>query len=245
MVVYKYKLADPLLENLYDQKIARVLYDHPKGLGFNKIQEKTGLPRKTVNNHLKSMLIDGVITKKKLGSNPNSPTIYRIKIDEQQKNLLEYCVNNTFDIQSNKDLVKTKIQRRETASHFLQLVSITYFILLSQYQLLPKGKIMYQLFLNLLEEKLQKFRKSLYKEFSQKERMEIYFQANSIFLWEYARSLGTYLTVVENVKKKRTDKEVINLIGSITPQQIQGFILKLNEGLEKEIPKLEKRFGKL
>jgi len=91
----------------------------------------------------------------------------------------------------------------------------------------------------------RKFRISLYKEFSQKERMEIYFQANSIFLWEYARSLGTYLTVVENVKKKRTDKEVINLIGSITPQQIQGFILKLNEGLEKEIPKLEKRFGKL
>ena len=238
-------MADPLLENLYDQKIARVLYDHPKGLGFNKIQEKTGLPRKTVNNHLESMRRDGIITKKKLGSNQNSPTIYKIKIDERQRNLLEYCMNNTFDMHSNKDLIKTKIQRRETASHFLYSVSIVFFALVSQYQLLPKGKIMFQLFLNLLEEKLEHFRKSLYKEFSQKERMEIYIQANSIFLWEYTRSLGTYLIVAENVKKTRTPEEVINLIGSITPQQIQEFGKEMKKGLEKEIPKLEKRFGKL
>ena len=93
----------------HDQRILIVLNEFPEGLGFNEIKEKTGMPAKTLKNHLDFLVDQKLISRDETRPGKKGyPVLYKIAINEDLRYLLQTTIKQAFDIQL--DDTKKKIQ---------------------------------------------------------------------------------------------------------------------------------------
>ena len=71
------------------EKIVSVLSDNQDGLGFNDLKRKTELHSKVLQDNLKKLVADGVVTKNKAGVNRWDKSNYKLTIDPDFLKVIE------------------------------------------------------------------------------------------------------------------------------------------------------------
>lgn len=202
-------MNDELDLDQYDEKITNVLYDFPNGVGFNELFRRTGLPKKTLNNHLIHLERHGIIKKEKLLPYHSAPSNYTLLIDEVMRTSIDSTVKTVF-VAINSTYGYSKSKQYEMFPFIAQILSNHISLGLVQYLLLPHGKALYQILLNKLEARLDEYKKHIAKNFSKNAKDDIYSICNTVVnplvLAQHAVILGDIET---QVNKRRTNDEIV------------------------------------
>ena len=194
----------------YDEKICSVLFDHPGGLGFNDLLRKTEFNKKTFNNHLDHLVRNEIIKKEKLFSYHGGATRYTLLIDEGRRKSIEHVVEEGKNvIEYTKKL--SKVKQYEITPFVLQGIANTFLLSIVQYLTDPQGKILYQIFLNKLEELLDEYKAYINKNFSKK-AIQTIFLTSSVVVYPFQNAvIATIGGDIEasNINKQRTFEDVL------------------------------------
>jgi len=202
-------MKDELDLDQYDEKITNVLYDLPNGVGFNELYRRTGLPKKTLNNHLIHLERHGIIKKEKLLPYHSAPSNYTLLIDEIMRTSIDSTVETVF-VAINSTYGYSKSKQYEMFPFIALVLTNHIFLGLIQYLLLPHGKVLYQILLNKLEERLDEYKKHIAKNFSKNAKNDIYSICSTVVapleLAQHAVILGD---IEIQVNKRRTKNEIL------------------------------------
>lgn len=161
---------DTLTPEEREDKILRILNGSAEGIGFNKLQKETDIPRKTLARYLAEMESDKKINIERNGQRKNSELRITANFSSKSKEIIQ----RNFDVILTQHWTryKTKVQKSNVFSHFLQLLAAEYYdyLLINLFE----GTALYRFALNRLEENLEKERKQIKKIFSSKEIERLY-----------------------------------------------------------------------
>jgi len=137
-------------------------------IGFNQLQKKTGMPKKTLVKYLNGLIKNGTISKHK-GQKPNSRVKYTVNFSEHTKEAINH---NLKEIEKyHQWYIDTKYRKLNTFPHYLQELAAEYYQNMISYLFynIPS----YKFGIKRLEEILEKEKVLLDKEFKGKNRLRL------------------------------------------------------------------------
>jgi len=227
----------------FDKKICSVLFDHPEGLGFNDLLRKTGLNKKTLNNHLILLVKHEIIKKEKLRPYPSAPTRYTLLIDKNRRKSIELIVEK--GMKTFKYIRRfSKVKQYEMTPFILQFIANSFFMSVLQYLIDPQGKILYQIYLNKLEELLDEYKVYVNKNFSVKAKENIFYTSNLV-VYPFQNAVNTVILsdIEKYVNKQRTFEDVLKHMLSYDRKKVYQFSQMVISDLGK-ITELSKKSPK-
>lgn len=193
-----------------DQEILKLLYENPKGLRHIELLKKTEFAKKTLQTHLKYLLRENLIEQiKNRKKAKNSKTIYKVVITKEQSELEKLSINYSL---LPEIILKTsnvnKMGLLSAMPHLLQVIATVYNDMAISYLFKKKGKIYYQIYLKILEERFDNLRKFIDKTFSKSQIERIMNESEIISELDNRTSQERFLSVVITRPYYRTQDEI-------------------------------------
>ena len=239
-----------------DQEIMKYLIQNPEGLRHGVLLKKTGTPKKTLQNHLKSLERHKIIFKiknKKKAS--NSTTIYRAIVSEEilqrAKDLVDYRVSALKLLEVKKG---NKIAMQSSIPHILQVFSATYYGSLQDYLFEPQvGQTLYDVQMKMVKEQVNVLKNFLRNNFSKKQIERMNQEAHLVNENDFAVGYERIMNVIMGRPYYRTQDEIIRDNTFVYHDDTEYFDddLKISkqriktiqdEKLKKKVEKLEKQY---
>ena len=101
------------------EKIVSVLSDNQDGLGFNDLKRKTELHSKVLQDNLKKLVADGVVTKDKAGVKRWHKSNYKLTIDSDLLAILDGSLASIEIFEKNFDMKKMSKREQNACFPFL------------------------------------------------------------------------------------------------------------------------------
>ena len=150
------------------------------GIGFNRLQKETGIPRKTLTKYLKELEINKIISRKKNGEKLSNGVTYTVNFSEHTKEAIK---NNLAQITKyHKYYTNTKYRKSNTFPHYLQELATEYYQNMMSF--LFDNVASYKYGVKRIEEQLDIEKKSLDKQFKGKSKAR---------LWNACQEVQSYL----------------------------------------------------
>ena len=140
------------------------------GIGFNRLQKETGIPKKTLSKYLKALIIDKTISRTEKGETLSSGVRYTVNFSEHTKNAIKHNLGQIA--QYNQWYTDTKIRKSNTFPHFLQELSTEYYQHMMSF--LFDSVPAYNFGVKRIEELLETEKKRLGKEFKGKSKLRLW-----------------------------------------------------------------------
>jgi DNA-binding HxlR family transcriptional regulator len=150
------------------------------GIGFNRLQKETGIPKKTLVKYLNEMIKDKIISKKMKGEKLSSGVRYTVNFSEHTKEAINHNLGQISKY--HKWYTGTKFRKSNTFPHYLQELAAEYYqnIMSFLFDNVPA----YKFGVKRMEEILDLEKKRLDKEFKGKSKVR---------LWEACQQVQFYL----------------------------------------------------
>lgn len=194
---------DPLTPEKREDLILKILDNNPDGIGFNKLQKVTSIPRKTLAKYLHDMKSENKIEIEKDGKKRNGELRITANFSPKSKETIKH--NLDVIIKQHWTRYKTKIQKSNAFPHFVQLLAAEYYDYLV-INLFGESAL-YKFALNRLEENLQKEKKLIEKEFGPREIERLYWACQEISSYLFSSAIGSIDSAAYR-KKHRTSDEI-------------------------------------
>lgn len=233
-------------EDTFDKKIIHTLWDNPAGLGFLELKAKTDMNSKTLNSHLQRLEKNEIISKTKRGTSQNSPTTYRVNIDENRKKIIDFTIPSVFDGVNELKKFPTK-KRREMLIYYLQQISQVYFTLLYNGLTNETGFLEFKIASDIMMKKIQNLFNTFKNDFTNlKSNFLFYDNCYHFYLMEVVKMEILKTKVEKEVNTQRGFKEIFNDIMSINERELlekmQNEIKDFNNKVESD-ENLNELFG--
>jgi predicted transcriptional regulator len=183
--------------------ILNVLNVNADGVGFNKLQKETSIPRKTLARYLRDMKSENKIGIEKDGKRRNGELCITVNFSPKSKEAIQHNLDVTLNQHWTR--YKTKIQKANVFPHFLQLIAAEYYdyLMINLFE----GSALYKFALNRLEENLQKERKLIEKEFTPREIVRLYEECEELGMYLFSSAISSINNAAYR-KKYRTSDEI-------------------------------------
>lgn len=140
------------------------------GIGFNRLQKETGIPKKTLTKYLNEIIKSKTISKIMKGKTLSSGVTYTINFSESTKKTIK---DNLEEIARYHQLfTDTKIKKSNTFPHYLQILAAEYYQ--NMISFLFDNVSAYKFGVKRLDELLDKEKKILDKEFKGKSKSRLW-----------------------------------------------------------------------
>lgn len=139
------------------------------GIGFNRLQEETGIPRKTLTKYLKELEKNKIISRKKNGEKLSNGVTYTVNFSEHTKEAINHNLGQI--LKYHKWYTNTKYRKSNTFPHHLQELAAEYYQNMMSF--LFDNIPAYNFGVKRLEEILDMEKKRLDKEFKGKNRVRL------------------------------------------------------------------------
>ena len=187
--------------------------ENSEGIGFNGLQKKTGIPRKTLSKYLKDLDDNNVITKKKSEGKPNNRVRYVVNFPEDVKDSIKHNLKQIS--QYNKEYADGKIRKTNTFPHYLQELAAEYYQNMMSF--LFSSVPQYKFGVKRIEELLDEEKKRLDKKFNGKDKARLWNACQDVKI-ELASSANNSVYYAANRNNYRTRDEII--IDFINPRKL-------------------------
>jgi len=150
------------------------------GIGFNRLQKETGIPKKTLTKYLNELIKNKTISKKMKGEKLSSGVTYTVNFSEHTKEAIK---NNLAQITKyHKWYTNTKYRKSNTFPHYLQELASEYYQNMMSF--LFDNVASYKFGVKRIEEQLDIEKKRLDKQFKGKSKAR---------LWNACQEVQSYL----------------------------------------------------
>jgi len=174
------------------------------GIGFNQLQQETGVPRKTLSKYLKDLEDSKVITKIKAGKKQNSRVRYIVNFSDHTKEAIKHNLGEIAKY--NQWYTDKKLRKSNTFPHYLQELSVEYYSNMMSF--LFDSIHAYKFGVKRLEELLYEEKKRLDKQFKGKSKA-ILWEACQIIQTELSFNASNSIYYAANRNNHRTRDEII------------------------------------
>jgi len=151
------------------------------GIGFNRLQKETEIPKKTLVKYLNELIKNKTISKKMKGEKLSNGVTYTVNFSEHTKEAIKHNLGQI--LKYHKYYTDTKYRKLNTFPHYLQELAAEYYQ--NMMSLLFDSVPAYNYGVKRLEEVLLDEKKRLDKEFSRKDKLN---------LWEACQEVQIYLS---------------------------------------------------
>lgn len=186
-----------------------------KGMGFNELQREIGFPRNTVTRHLKTLVKEGIVSRKQLGKSPNSPVLYNAVISDGLRSMtqlgLEVAIN-LADIDFEK---MTKVQLVSMIPHLMTGIAIYQTIWMDDYITHDITRAEFQYATKLISNFIDELRPIFEKLLSAKDYRRLKDEAWTVYANESERAAHITWWAKDYTKKYRTVHEIVRDLESL------------------------------
>ncbi len=170
---------DPSTPEEREDLILKII-EKSDGIGFNRLQKETGIPRKTLTNYLKELEKNKIISRKMKGEKLSNGVAYTVNFSEHTKEAIK---NNLAQITKyHKWYADTKYRKSNTFPHYLQELATEYYQNMMSF--LFDNVPSYKYGVKRIEEQLDIEKKRLDKQFKGKSKAR---------LWNACQEVQSYL----------------------------------------------------
>jgi len=180
------------------------------GIGFNKLQEETGIPKKTLTKYLKELKNKNVISRTMNGKKPSSGVTYTVNFSEHTKNAIKHNLGQIA--QYNQWYTDTKYRKINTFPHYLQELSLEYYQNMMAYLFYSVPS--YKFGVKRIEELLEKEKKTLDKEFKGKSRVILQDACQKVQIELSFSATNSLLDAADRSTHRTTDEIQIDCINT-------------------------------
>jgi len=146
------------------------------GIGFNRLQKETGIPKKTLTKYLNELVKSKVISKTMKGKKPSNGVSYTVNFSEHTKKAIKHNLGQISKYHpwyTGKRLVKSN-----TFPHYLQHLASEYYQNMMSF--LFDNVPAYKFGVKRMEELLETEKKRLDKEFKGKNKLRLWYDCQEV-----------------------------------------------------------------
>jgi len=151
------------------------------GIGFNRLQKETGIPRKTLTKYLKELEKNKLISRKMKGEKLSKGVTYTVNFSEHTKEAINHNLGQITKY--NKWYTDKKFRKSNTFPHYLQELASEYYQNMMSF--LFDSVPSYKFGVKRIEEQLELEKKRLDKQFKGKSKAR---------LWNACQEVQIYLS---------------------------------------------------
>jgi len=184
------------------------------GIGFNRLQKETGIPKKTLTKYLNEMIKNKIISKTMKGKKLSSGVRYTVNFSEHTKHAIKHNLGQIA--QYNQWYTDTKFRKSNTFPHYLQELSLEYYQNMMSF--LFDNVPAYKFGVKRIEELLEIEKKRLNKQFKGKSRSRLWEACQKVQM-ELSFSASDSMLDAADRNDHRTSDEI--QIDCIIPRKLE------------------------